>query len=399
MAMNLYERIEYELSALEANGNLRQLPEIEHNGKMVNVAGKTMLNLSSNDYLGIACRTELRDEFMRQAAEKGYSLTSSSSRLLTGNYTIYRRIEERLARMFGAESALVLSCGYHVNSGVLPSICDSHTLVLADKLVHASMIDGIRLTGAKCIRYRHNNYEQIERLLADNHKNYNDVIIMVESVYSMDGDITDLRRLVDMKRRFGNVLLYVDEAHAFGIFGENGLGLAEEQGCINDIDILIGTFGKALASAGAYIICNRKLHDYLVNRMRTLIFTTALPPLCVEWTDFLLERLSGFKKEREHLRSISAKVLEALRDNGYICPSASQIIPLMAGESHTAIAVAKLLQRKGFYLLPVRPPTVPEGTSRIRISLTAALTDEEVKRLIDAIPSAMELKKISDIER
>jgi 8-amino-7-oxononanoate synthase len=384
----LYDRIDSELQGLEETGNLRRLPEIEHCGKMVKVGGATMLNLSSNDYLGLACRDDLREEFMTTATRKGYSLTSSSSRLLTGNYSVYTRTEEHLARLFGTEAALLLSCGYHVNSGVLPAICDSHTLVLADKLVHASMIDGIRLTGAKCIRYRHNNYEQLERLLADNHAAYDDVVIMTESVFSMDGDVTDLRRLVALKRRYGNVLLYVDEAHGFGVRGENGLGLAEEQGVIGDIDILIGTFGKALASAGAYIVCNRRMRDYLVNRMRTLIFTTALPPLCIEWTDFLLDRLSGFRDEREHLRAISGRVLEALRERGYVCPSASQIIPMMIGESPAAIMVAKEMQRQGFYLLPVRPPTVPEGTSRIRISLSAAVTEEEVGKLIAAIPAA-----------
>lgn len=386
--MNFYNRIDTELAELESTGNLRRLPEMLHEGKFVNVGGERLLNLSSNDYLGLATREELREEFMTAAMRKGYSLTSSSSRLLTGNYSVYTRTEEHLARMFGREAALLLSCGYHVNSGVLPAICNARTLVLADKLVHASMIDGIRLTGAKCIRYRHNNYEQLERLLADNHNDFEDVVIMTESVFSMDGDVTDLRRLVEMKRRYGNVLLYVDEAHGFGVRGEHGLGLAEEQGVIADIDILIGTFGKALASAGAYIVCDRKVKEYLVNRMRTLIFTTALPPICIEWTDFLLERLSGFSAEREHLRMIGGRVLEALRERGYACPSSSQIIPLMVGESREAIVVAKELQRKGFYLLPVRPPTVPEGTSRIRISLSAGVTDEEVDKLIAALPTA-----------
>jgi 8-amino-7-oxononanoate synthase len=382
----LYDRIETELKGLEETGNLRRLPQIEHCGKMVKVGGETMLNLSSNDYLGLATRDDLRSEFMEKATVRGYSLTSSSSRLLTGNYSVYTRTEQHLAEMYGAEAALLLSCGYHVNSGVLPAICDSHTLVLADKLVHASMIDGIRLTGAKCIRYRHNNYEQLERLLADNCSQYNDVIVMTESVFSMDGDLTDLRRLVEMKRAHSNVMLYVDEAHGFGVRGERGLGLAEEQGVMADIDILIGTFGKALASAGAYIVCSRRMRDYLVNRMRTLIFTTALPPICIEWTDFLLSRLADFSAERRHLHAMSDRLLSALRERGYECPSSSQIIPLMIGESHAAIAVAKEMQRQGFYLLPVRPPTVPEGTSRIRISLTAAVTDSEVDKLIAAIP-------------
>ena len=192
----------------------------------------------------------------------------------------------------------------------------------------------------------------------------------------MDGDEADFNRLVMLKRQYNNVLLYVDEAHGIGVRGERGLGCAEEQGCIGEIDFLCGTFGKALASVGGYIVCSKTIHDYLVNKMRTLIFTTALPPVNMMWTCFILERLAEFHDKRQHLQHISCLLKEGLLDAGYECPSTSHIIPLTIGESAATILKAEELQRKGFYALPVRPPTVPEGTSRIRFSLTAALTGD-----------------------
>ena len=201
----------------------------------------------------------------------------------------------------------------------------------------------------------------------------------------MDGDEADLNRLVRLKRQYDRVLLYVDEAHAVGVRGEHGLGCAEEQGCIGEIDFLCGTFGKALASVGGYVVCSRTVHDYLVNKMRTLIFTTALPPVNLMWTYFIIERLAQFRDRRQHLQRLSFQLKEGLLAAGYECPSTSHIIPLTIGESGATVWKSEELQRKGFYALPVRPPTVPEGTSRIRFSLTAALTEDEISKLITTI--------------
>ena len=392
--MSMYERMQQELQLLESTGNLRVLPQIEHHGTEVIVKGERMLNLSSNDYLGLACREDLRTEFVSTLTGENFQPTSSSSRLLTGNYSAYDRLEKQMSDLFGTESALIFNSGYHANMGILPAVCNAQTLILADKLVHASIIDGIRLTSAKCIRFRHNHYEQLARLLEEHHTAYEEIIIVTESIFSMDGDKADLKELVRLKKLYPNVLLYVDEAHAFGVCGEKGLGLAEEENCIDDIDFLVGTFGKALASAGAYIVCKKVLREYLVNKMRTLIFTTALPPVCLSWTSFLLERLPNFKAERNHLRFISQMLKDSLIANGYTCPSDSHILPMIIGESSKAIQVAKSIQRKGFYALPVRPPTVPEGTSRIRFSLSAALTIAEIERLISIIPSQTEIDSI-----
>lgn len=284
-----------------------------------------MLNLSSNDYLGLGCNRELRAAFLATLTPETFLPTSSSSRLLTGNFTIYEELENELAHLFGTEAALVFSSGYHANSGILPAVSDGSTLILADKLVHASLIDGIRLSTARCIRYRHNDLAQLERLLAQHQAEYRQIIIVTESLFSMDGDQADLPALVALKRKYGNVALYVDEAHAFGVRGKQGLGCAEEAGCIGDIDFLVGTFGKAAASAGAYIVCSRTVREYLVNRMRTFIFTTALPPVCIAWTLFIVRRLADMQERRQHLADISRQLRQAMLAKGYDCPSSSHI--------------------------------------------------------------------------
>lgn len=383
--MNPFDNWEKELTLLEDKNNLRRLPVVRHSGREVEVNGNVMLNLSSNDYLGLAAHLPLRTEFLHSLTPETFLPSSSSSRLLTGNFDIYTRLEELLARMFKKESALVFNSGYHMNTGILPAMSDARTLILADKLVHASIIDGIRLSAAKCIRYRHNHYEQLEQLLASHHAGYDKIIVATESIFSMDGDEADLRRLVNLKRQYNNVLLYVDEAHGVGVRGAHGLGCAEEQDCVADIDFLCGTFGKALASVGGYIVCSRTIRDYLVNKMRTLIFTTALPPVNLMWTLFVLERLDSFNTQREKLQQISSLLKAALIKKGYDCPSSSHILPMTLGDSGDTVLKAEALQRKGFYALPVRPPTVPDGTSRIRFSLTAAITEEEIRNLIESL--------------
>lgn len=378
-------QMQQELQQLKSANNFRSLPAICHEGRDVIVKGQRMLNLSSNNYLGLSNDVELKRAFWDTLSPETLQFTSSSSRLLTGNFTAYDELESLLARQFGTEAALVFNCGYHANTGILPAVCNDRTLILADKLVHASLIDGIRLSSARCIRYRHNEYAQLERLIEEHAEAYEQIVIVTESLFSMDGDEADLQVLVNLKRKHSNVLLYVDEAHAVGVRGAHGLGCAEEQGCIHDIDFLVGTFGKALASTGAYLVCRQVVRDYLINRMRPFIFTTALPPITVQWTLFVMQHLASCQARRDHLATIGLRLRTALAEKGYPSPSVSQIVPMMAGESAVAVALAEQLQRKGFYALPVRPPTVPEGTARIRFSLTADVTEEEVERLIDAL--------------
>lgn len=382
------------LRELSESGNLRTLPEAEHSGKHIVKDGFRMLNLSSNDYLGIASDGHIMAEFLQEAAAlSGLSfggssdclLSSSSSRLLTGNHHVCGEVESLLADMFGAESALTFSSGYHMNAGILPAVSDASTLILADKFVHASLIDGMRLCNARVMRYRHQDIGQLENMVWRYRNVFPHIIIVTESIFSMDGDVTDLRRLAAIKREVPSVMLYVDEAHAFGTRGETGLGVAQEQGCVHDIDFLCGTFGKALASVGAYLVCSDTVRRFLVNRMRTLIFTTALPPLNYLWTARVLRELPCMDDRRRLLEENSAKVRDAVKRAGLECISGSHIIPVLVGDSNAAVQRASAMQEAGFYLLAVRPPAVPPGTSRLRISMTAAVSAEEAGALAAAL--------------
>ena len=371
-----------ELIQLEQTGNLRGLPGIELDGKWIHLDEKKMLNLSSNDYLGIASDQKMRQDFLSNLDIDKAIFSSSSSRLLTGNYPVYQKVERLLTDLYKKESALVFSSGYHMNMGILPAIADNNTLILADKLVHASIIDGIRISSAQCIRYRHQDYRQLEELLDKHHAGFRSMIIVTESIFSMDGDVSPLPLLVQLKKKYPNTFLYVDEAHAVGVRGLNGLGIAEEEDCIPEIDFLCGTFGKAFASMGGFVVCSKIFRDYLINRMRTFIFTTALPPIQLEWSFFVLNQMINMKEERMWLRKSSQKVKEALEGKGFTSTSSSHILPVVIGDSKETILKAGEMQRKGFYMLPVRPPTVPEGTSRLRISLTAGITSAELNQLI-----------------
>ncbi len=213
-------------------------------------------------------------------------------------------MENSLSQAFGGRAALLFNSGYHMNIGILPAVADSKTLILADKLVHASMIDGIRLSGAQYVRYRHNDLQHLEQLLQKYHDDdqIERIIVVTESIFSMDGDETDLAALVQLKKRFAKTMLYVDEAHSIGVRGQQGLGCAEQYNVIQEIDFLVGTLGKALAAVGGYIICHPIIKDYLINKMRPLIFSTAQPPIVMAWANFIFQKVLNAQSQREHLK-------------------------------------------------------------------------------------------------
>lgn len=371
-----------QLEQLSAQNQYRSIPDLVHQGRYITRENRKMLNMSSNDYLGLASNENLRQSFLQQYGDNFPSFTSSSSRLLTGNFPVYTDLEQLIAQRFQRESALLFNSGYHANLGILPALTTTKSLILADKLVHASMIDGIRLSQCAFFRYRHNDYEHLNNLLEKNSGKFDRTFIVTESVFSMDGDVADLKYLVQLKKQFPNTYLYVDEAHAIGVYGKNGLGIAEQANVIADIDLLVGTFGKALASMGAYVVCDQILKECLINQMRPLIFSTALPPFNVAWTHFIFERLPQLSKERTHLEQLSAFLRQEVEQRTQIMPSQTCIVPYILGENEATLAKAKDLQEQGYYCLPIRPPTVPKGTSRIRLSLTADMTMDEVKQFV-----------------
>lgn len=381
-----YRFLQARLDELKAADNLRILSHADAEGRYIIKQGRRMLNLASNDYLGLAADMNLRADFLRQISVEDFVPSASSSRLLTGNHPIFDELETELAKLYNAESALLFNSGYDANSGILPAIANNdEILILADKLVHASLIDGIRLSRAKCIRFRHNDLNYLERLVSKNASCYRHIILVTESVFSMDGDEAPLHEMVALKRRYPNIMLYIDEAHAFGLRGTQGLGCCEEAGILREVDLLVGTLGKAAASAGAFVICARTIRDYLINHVRPFIFTTALPPFTVAWSLYVVHHLPQMSARRERLFSIASRVHQALSAGHVRDISRSHIIPLLTGSSADAILRADAMQRHGFYVLPVRPPTVPEGTARLRLSFRADLTDEEVERFIEKL--------------
>ena len=384
--MSLLNHYAEQLDQLKQQGNLRQFTSNQQQGKWITIQDRNMLNLASNDYLGLAANINLREEFFDTLTIERTLFSSSSSRLLTGNFVEYEQFENSLSKAFG-RTALLFNSGYHMNIGILPALVDSKTIILADKLVHASMIDGIRLSNAHYVRYRHNDLQHLEQLL---HKYHQDerverIIVVTESIFSMDGDETDLATLAKLKQCFTKTMLYVDEAHAIGVRGERGLGCAEQYDVIDQIDFLVGTFGKALASVGGYLICDPIIREYLINKMRPLIFSTALPPISMAWSDFIFNKVLTMQQQRQHLTDISQYLQQAVIAKGFSSPSSSHIIPIIVGESQATIEKATDVQQQGFYVMPVRPPTVPQNSSRLRISLTALVQKNELEQLVASL--------------
>jgi 8-amino-7-oxononanoate synthase len=339
-----------------------------------------IIDLASNDYMGLGARYEdFSAEFNARYGVLPYS--SSASRLLSRHQAPYARLEQKLGDMYGRE-ALLFNSGYHANVGITSALNVPGTIFLADKLIHASAIDGLTMRKCEFERWRHNDTKHLRRLIEKHYETAERIVVIAEAVYSMDGDCAPLRELVALRREFPKVILYIDEAHSFGVFGKGGAGLCVEEDLIDDVDILMGTFGKACASSGAFAAVSSEMKDYLINSARSFIFSTAIPPVCVAWTEFMIEKLSGMDAEREHLKQISERFRVALEEmTGVQNPSSSQIVPLLIGDAEKAVAFSHKLEEAGVLALPIRKPTVPAGTERIRFSLHAGLRDEEVAEI------------------
>ncbi|MCM1484034.1 MAG: 8-amino-7-oxononanoate synthase [Muribaculaceae bacterium] len=373
------------LTRLRIEGNFRAIPAED---------SEPVTDFSTNDYLGLAARRDLHEAFMADKLRSGALLTSSASRLLASDQASYKRLEDYLKTLYGKE-ALVLNSGYHANTGLIPALAaDAKTVIVADKLVHASIIDGAVLSKAPLRRFRHNDMAHLRRVLDSVIGEYERIIIVVESVYSMDGDEAPLQELIAIKRNVPEAVLYVDEAHALGVCGPQGLGLCAELSDTDrrEVDVIIGTLGKACASSGAFAIMSGELRDVAVNRARSFIFSTALPPLCCEWSLWMLECMTHMDGERAHLRHLSELLYSGLKSIGGVrAGCASHIQPVIIGDAAKAVALSRRLLARGIKVLPIRTPTVPPGTERLRISLSAAMTDADVYNLLNAIRAEYEV--------
>lgn len=395
-----------QLDTLKSKEQYRQLPPVTHQDQWIICNERRLLNISSNDYLGLGNETQLQSQFLSYLQQMPDSVLpkmgSTSSRLLTGNHSQLPLLEAELLDWYrlalpekqssmSNKAVLVVNSGYHANIGILPALAKLpvNTLILTDTLIHASLIDGVRLIGSKhthCTyqRYRHNDMEHLTALIEQASDEVERIIVVTESIFSMDGDRADLQGLVKLKASDPRIELYVDEAHAVGVLGHNGLGLAEETQTLEDIDYIVGTFGKAFASMGAYVICDASIREWLINQMRSFIFSTALPPITHCWTRFVLAKMPSLSNLRNHLAEVSLRVSQAIHTDSEVSYQ-SPIIPYILGDNASAVQKAQALQQAGFYTLPIRPPTVPVGTARIRLVMNAKLSVEDCDRLIEQL--------------
>ncbi len=352
----------------ENKGLLRQLrPASYRKAGNIYFGDKEYIDLLSNDYLGLAGHPKLIAAGKKALDEFGGS--SGASRLLSGDLAIHHQLEAAIARFKNKEAALVFNSGYQANIGLFNSVCGKDDVVFSDRLNHASIVDGLVLSRAKIFRFRHNNMNDLEGLLKKERQRFKNALIVTETVFSMDGDMAPLIDLVDLKERYG-CLMVVDEAHATGIYGENGSGMVEKEKLSARIDIIMGTFSKALGSFGAYVAASRDIIDYLVNTCRSFIYSTGLPPSVIACNLASLELVSEEPYRREELLRNAACLRDTLKGAGFEIRGSSQIVPVIVGENRAAEIMAKGLQAKGWWVLPIRPPTVPEGQARLRFSLT-----------------------------
>ena len=373
-----------ELAELRARSLLRTLREMDSPQQpAVELAGKKLINFSSNDYLGLATEPALREA--AKAAIDQYGVGAGASRLVCGTLSPHVRLEEKLAEFKRTEAALVFSSGYAAALGTLGALCRKGDVIILDKLAHACLIDGARLSGAHVRVFPHNHMGKLESHLAWARENFPEarVVVVTESVFSMDGDWALLAEIVELKRRFGALLL-LDEAHAVGVVGTHGRGLAEQLGLAGAVDIHMGTLSKALGVSGGYVCGGRRLIDLLVNRARSFIYSTAPSPAvaaagcaAVEW---MLSPAGEKRRQqlRQNLAQFAAE-MPALFSGGRKVQSA--IVPVIIGKAAAALEAAQLLADKGFLVPAIRYPTVARDAARLRVTLSARHTPRQITGL------------------
>jgi 8-amino-7-oxononanoate synthase len=367
--VRIEQRIHAELAAWESQAELRDLESTSG------------VDFSSNDYLGLAQDPRMK-QAVREALDSSARVASTGSRLLSGHDAAWSSLETAFARWTGAEAALYFSSGYAANLGLLGAVLSPQDVVFSDSANHASLIDGIRLSKSRRVVYPHMDLNALEGELRWNASAGGARFIVVESVFSMDGDVAPLGELAALARRYQAELI-VDEAHATGVYGPGGRGRVAEAGLAGKIFATMHTCGKALASAGAFVCGSEDLRRYLINRARTFIFSTALPPYFVAQVAEGVRLAESAEPQRRHLREIGNRLRSELMQQGFDCAgSESQIVPVVLGPNQVALDFAAKLRCRGYGIRAIRPPTVAKGTARLRLSLTANMTQSSLDDLV-----------------
>ncbi len=373
------QRYKTRLSVQKTSGLYRNPPEVTtKDGKFLLMGGRKVLNFSSNDYLGLSISDELRQKAARNF--KKYGTSSSSSRLVSGNYSIINDAEKAYASYFGYDDALFFPSGYQANIGVLSTFLEKGDTVIFDKHIHASSVKGMTMSGADFYGYNHNSMSHLEKRLTT-HGN-GQVAVLTESLFSMDGDMLDAPGVKKLKDRYG-FLTIVDEAHAFGAAGMDGRGIA---GAV--ADIAVGTFGKAFGFFGAFVLLPEGFKEYLLNFSSPLIYTTTLPEAHAATAIDILEIIERSEDRRAHVRGISGYMREGLRRGGFQVSGDAHILALTVGDEEKAVKVSRSLLEHDIFVLPARYPTVPLGKAILRISITALLEEKDITSFITCIKKA-----------
>jgi 8-amino-7-oxononanoate synthase len=365
-------------------GLRKELLALEHRSLRRTLAEIRGINLCSNDYLGLAEHPALR-ESLAESISKASRVGGTGSRLLSGQTEDWRELEERFAEHAGTEAALFFSTGYAANMGLLASLVGKDDVIYSDVLNHASLIDGMRLSGARKVIYPHLDLEVLESALRQEAGAPWRRVIVTESVFSMDGDLAPLGHIAELAEKYGAALI-VDEAHATGVHGPAGRGLCAEVGIVEQVLAVIHTCGKALGCAGAFVCGPAVLKEHLVNHARAFVFSTALPPYFARQIGAALDMATRMDEERKELLQRAARLVENLTAEGFkTSAGASQIVPVVLGTVDRALDAAEHLQRSGFAVRAIRPPTVPEGSARLRLSLTSKIPEAELARLLESL--------------
>ena len=370
--LDLQDRLD-ELKGLGLHRRMRLVSGPQ--GPRVVLDGKPVLLLCSNNYLGLADHPRVREAAADAAMRWGAG--AGASRLVSGNMTLHRRLEERLAAFKGTQAALLFGSGYLANLGVVPALARKGEIVFSDELNHASIIDGCRLSGAETFVYRHGDVDHLAWGLRN--ADGRGALIVTDGVFSMDGDVAPLEEIVELARRH-DVRVMVDDAHATGTFGPDGRGAVAEAGLDGEIDVIVGTLGKALGSYGAFVACDLAVTRYLVNTARPLIFSTGLPPAAAAAAMAALDLLQEQPRRVERLADNAATLRDELAREGFdVSGSETQIVPLVVGEAGLAMRICEAALEQGVFAQAIRPPTVPDGTSRLRLAVMASHTRSELR--------------------
>ncbi|MFC1977036.1 8-amino-7-oxononanoate synthase [Chloroflexota bacterium] len=378
---------EKELASLSDQGLLRDLYVLPEPGGETLVDGRKILNFSSNDYFGLA-----KDQRLKNAAIRtidGFGCGATASRLLGGHLKLHEELESDLACMMGTETTLVFGSGFLTNLGVLSTLAEPGDEVFSDWLNHASLIDGIRLSGAHCNRYSHKDLDHLEHLLKKSRKAGKRIIVS-ESVFSMDGDIAPLKGLAQLAHRY-EAMLIIDEAHAIGVMGKNGSGACRIPGNESQPDIVIGTLSKALGGYGGFAACSQALRKFLINRARSFIYSTGLPPACLGSSREAISIVTSNPELGKTLLEKARWFRGLLAQSGLNIPQfESHILPILVGSNEATTYFSELLLERGLFIKAIRPPTVPIGTSRVRLSMTLSMTDEALGKAASIIAECAE---------